>query len=359
MQFTNQSGGNITNWLWDFGDGITSNEQNPSHMYKEASHYTVSLTVTGPDGSDTETKNDYINVFRPYRPVANFEGKPTNGDAPMSVQFTDLSTAPATQIYHWEGSTSYLSFEAASYGGITEWAWDFGDGEISTERNPVHIYQQPGVYTVKLTVTGPGGSSDKRRYNYIHTTVPPVPVADFIGIPRKGNGPLTVKFIDQSTNVSNWLWDFGDGTTSTEQNPSHIYVHNNIGDYTVTLTVEGPSGSDTITKTNYIHVNMPAINVNINMSKSQVFRTWHTVTATITITKNDSAGQPLAAATVQGAWGGAYGGTVSGTTDANGRISFGTEWVGGGSTVTFTINKVIIGGQENDFSGETTDSIGI
>jgi len=359
VQLTDQSGGNITDWFWNFGDGKTSNEQHPSHMYQEMRHYTVSLTVTGPDGSDNETKSNYINVVRPWRPVANFEGQPTTGDAPMTVLFTDLSTCQAEQVFHYDNGTTYSTIDAASHGGISDWKWDFGDGEISTERNPVHIYQKPGTYTVKLTVTGPAGSSYKRRYSYIHTTVPPVPVADFMAIPRSGDGPLTVQFIDQSTNVSSWLWDFGDGTTSTEQNPSHIYMHNNISDYTVTLIVEGPSGSDTITKTNYIHVNMPPINVNIDMSKSQVFRTWHTVTATITITKNDATGQPLGAATVQGAWGGAYGGTVSGTTDANGRISFGTEWIGGGSTVTLTINKIKIGGKEYDFLGEITDSIRI
>ena len=358
VQFTDQSGGNITSWFWDFGNGNSSNEQHPSHMYEKVRHYTVSLTVTGPDGSDTETKNNYINVIKPYRPVANFKGEPTTGDAPMTVQFTDLSTCMAEQIFYEDWGTLYSTIESASYGGISDWSWDFGDGEISTERNPVHIYQIPGTYTVKLTVTGPGGSSNKDEHNYIHTTVPPVPVADFMGIPRSGDGPLTVQFIDQSTNVSSWLWDFGDGATSTEQNPSHIYMHNNISDYTVTLTIEGPSGSDTITKENYIHINMPPINVNIGMSKRRVFMNAYIVTAGITVTQNTPTGLPIGGATVEGSWSGGYGGTVSGTTNANGGVSFQTGWVGSGS-VTFTINKVIIGSEEYDFGGQISSSIGI
>jgi len=359
VQFTDESTGKITSWLWDFGDGMTSNQQNPLHTYGQICHYTVSLTVTGPSGSDTETKSDYINVFTPYSPVADFEGQPTDGYAPMRVQFTDLSTCTATIAHCWEDGTSYSTMDVASLGGITEWSWDFGDGEKSTEQNPVHTYQNPGAYSVRLTVTGPSGSGSKGKTSYIHTTIPPHPVADFVGIPRTGDGPLTVQFIDQSTNVNSWLWNFGDGTTSTEQNPSHTYMYQNNGDYTVSLTIQGPSGSDTKTKTNYIHLNTPSTYVNIEMSKQSVLRTWYTVTAVVTVTQGNPSGQPIGGATIEGTWGGAYGGTVSGTTDGNGRASFRTEWVGSGSSVTFTINKVIIGSKESDFAGVTRSSIGI
>jgi PKD repeat protein len=189
--------------------------------------------------------------------------------------------------------------------------------------------------------------------------MPSVPVANFTAKPRSGDGPLVVQFTDNSIgHVSSRLWDFGDGTTSTEQNPIHTYMYKNIADYTVSLSVTGMGGSDTETKTNYIHLNTPPIHVNIGMSKRREFQTWYTVTAGITVTQNTPSGLPIGGATVEGTWSGGYNGTVSGTTNANGGVSFQTGGVGSGS-VTFTINKVTIGSEEYDFAGVTSSSIGI
>jgi len=359
VQFTNQSTGNITSWLWDFGDGTTSIDPNPSHLYQEAYSYDVSLTVTGPDGSDTETKNNYIKLFIPSVPNADFTREPISINAPMTVQFTDKSTCPATTIMHTNGTIYITSMESAPYGGITNWSWDFGDGKTSTEQNPTHTYQDAGSYTVRLEVVGPGGSDTKIMKDYIHLTMPSVPVANFTAKPRSGDGPLVVQFTDNSSgHVSSRLWDFGDGTTSTGQNPTHTYMYKNIADYTVSLSVTGMGGSDTETKTNYIHLNIPPIYVNIGMSKRRVFMNSYTVTAGITVTQNTPTGLPIGGATVEGTWSGGYGGTASGTTNANGGVSFQTGWVGSGS-VTFTINKVIIGSKEHDFGGQISSSIGI
>ena len=361
VQFTDQSTGNITSWLWDFGDGTTSIEPNPSHVYQEAYSYTVSLTVTGPDGPDIETKNYYIRLFIPSVPDADFTREPISINTPMTVQFTDKSTCPATIINRENGNVSISSMESAPYGGITTWSWDFGDGETSTEQNPAHTYQDAGSYTVRLEVVGPGGSDFKVEKDYIQITMPSAPMANFTAKPRSGDGPLVVQFTDNSIgHVSSRLWDFGDGTTSTEQNPTHTYMYKNIADYTVSLSITGLGGSDTETKTNYIHLNTPAIHVNISMSKRRVFGTWYTVTSGITATQNTSSGLPIGGATIEGTWSGGYGGTVSGITDDNGGVSFvGTEWLGSGSSVTFTINKVIIGSKEYDFAGVTSSSIGI
>ena len=359
VQFTNQSTGNITSWLWDFGDGTTSIEPNPSHLYQDARTYNVSLTVTDKDGSDTETKNNYIKLFVPLVPVADFTKEPININAPMTVQFIDNSTCPATLIFHTNGTIYITSIETAPHGGITTWTWDFGDGQTSTEQNPAHTYQGPGTYTVRLTVAGPGGSDFKTEKDYIHLTMPLVPVANFKATPRSGDGPLVVQFTDNSAgHISSRLWDFGDGTTSTEKNPAHTYRYGNFADYTVSLSVTGMGGSDTETKTNYIHLNTPPIYVNIGMSKRQEFRTWHTVTAGITVTQNTPSGLPIGGATVEGTWSGGYGGAASGITNANGEVSFQTGWVGSGS-VTFTINKVTIGSEDYDFAGVTSNSIGI
>ena len=279
----------------------------------------------------------------------------------MTVQFTDQSTCLATIIMHTNGTLYITSMESAPYGGITTWSWDFGDGKTSTEQNPTHTYQGAGSYTVRLEVVGPSGSDTKIMKDYIHLTMPSAPVANFTAKPRSGDGPLVVQFTDNSIgHVSSRLWDFGDGTTSTEQNPTHTYMYKNIADYTVSLSITGMGGSDTETKTNYIHLNTPPIYVNIGMSKRRVFGTWYIVTAGITVTQNTPPGLPIGGATIQGTWSGGYSGTVSGTTNANGRVSFvGTQWVGSGGLVTFTINKVIIGSEEYDFTGVISSSTGI
>jgi hypothetical protein len=95
------------------------------------------------------------------------------------------------------------------------------------------------------------------------------------------------------------------------------------------------------------------------MLKNDIFRDWYEVTAVLTVTQFDPTGLPVGGATVEGTWSGGFGGVVSGVTNANGRINFKTPWVTRGSTVTFTINKVIVGGKEYDFAGTRSASIGI
>ncbi|MBA7612586.1 hypothetical protein ES703_19822 [subsurface metagenome] len=226
VDFTDQSTGTITGWEWDFGDGDTSTAQNPTHTYSDPGAYTVSLTITGPcANTDTETKVNYILVEGP--PTADFSADPMECVAPLTVDFTDLST-----------------------GTITEWHWDFGDGDTSTAQSPTHTYDDPGLYTVSLTVTGPCGDDMETKVDYIAVSVLN---ADFVGEPTECVAPLTVDFTDLSTGtISGWNWDFGDGDTSTAQNPTHTY--NDPGLYTVSLTITGPGGSDTETKVNYITV---------------------------------------------------------------------------------------------------------
>jgi PKD repeat protein len=232
VDFTDQSTGDITTWDWDFGDGSPhSGAQNPAHEYTAAGDYTVTLTVTGPCGSDAEVKTNYISVGETL--IAEFSGTPTSGCAPLTVDFTDEST-----------------------GDITTWDWDFGDGSPhSGEQNPSHQYAAGGDYTVTLTITGACGSDSETKTNYIQ--VDEAPTAEFYGSPLSGNAPLTVNFYDQSTgDVTSWDWDFGDGTPhSGDQNPVHEYTA--AGLYTVSLTVTGPCGSDAEVKTDYVEVTEP------------------------------------------------------------------------------------------------------
>ncbi|MDI6795195.1 MAG: PKD domain-containing protein, partial [bacterium] len=145
-----------------------------------------------------------------------------------------------------------VCFTNLSAGIIDSWLWNFGDGRTATDSSPCHTYTTDGSYTVSLRVSGTCGVDTETKVNYIEV-YPPEVEADFIAEPLSGCAPLTVDFSDSSTgDVLSWLWEFGDGDTSTVQNPQHMYT--NPGDYTVTLVVGGGCGSDSETKTAYIHV---------------------------------------------------------------------------------------------------------
>jgi PKD repeat protein len=153
VAFSDLSSGGPTSWSWSFGDGGTSTAQSPSHTYNAPGLYTVSLTVTSSAGSDTETKLDYVLVSAPPPPVAEFAGTPTDGSAPLTVAFSDLSS-----------------------GAPTSWSWSFGDGATSTEQSPTHTYSAPGLYTVSLTATNAVGSDTETKLDYISVSAPPAEV---------------------------------------------------------------------------------------------------------------------------------------------------------------------------------------
>ena len=232
VAFTDKSTGNPTAWKWNFGDGTSSTAKNPTHKYSKAGKYTVTLTAKNAAGSNTVKKSNYITVTTAAtKPVADFWGSQLSGNAPLKVTFKETSKeAP------------------------TAWKWDFGDGTYSTEKNPTHTYSKTGTYTVKLTATNEAGSSTKNKANYIKvTTGSKTPVADFWGTPISGKAPLKVTFKETSKGAPTaWKWDFGDGTSSTEKNPTHTY--SKTGTYTVKLTATNEAGSSTKNKANYIKV---------------------------------------------------------------------------------------------------------
>ncbi len=181
------------------------------------------------DQLHVEVKNDSgdkIDEFYVDRnPVAKFEADSTKGPPPLTVNFTDKST-----------------------GHRYQYDWDFGDGsEHSQERNPIYTYTVGGMYTVKLTISSAFNSST-------HTaTIHVGPIADFDADPKEGQLPLSVAFYDESKgDVLTYLWDFGDGTTSSEPQPVHEY--NDNGKFSVKLTVKGRTTSDTQTKQDLIKV---------------------------------------------------------------------------------------------------------
>jgi len=233
----------IVTWFWNFGDGGTSTARHPSHTYTAPGTYSVSLAVTSAHGSDTITRSSLITVGGGggggggIAPVASFSASPRTGTAPLRVQFTDTSNGNGRQI--------------------TGWLWEFGDGATSAQRNPEHTYTGIGTYTVSLRVTTSAGSNRRTEQNFITVTTGGTgPTANFEGTPRSGTAPLTVKFTDASTlgtgSSPDWLWNFGDGATSTARNPSHTYT--SPGTYTVTLRVRTSLGQNTATKLGYITV---------------------------------------------------------------------------------------------------------
>ncbi|RLD61457.1 MAG: hypothetical protein DRJ01_07890 [Bacteroidetes bacterium] len=233
IQFTDQSTNTPTSWSWDFGDGGISTEQNPTYAYNTAGTYTVSLEVTNDNGSDTLTKIDYItvNASGSSAPVAEFTANQTIINQGESISFTDQSTNTPTS-----------------------WSWDFGDGGTSTEQNPTYIYNTSGTYTVSLTATNDNGSNTETKTDYITVNaLGPLPTADFTANKTLILADETVIFTDQSTNTpTSWAWNFGDGNTSTIQNPSHTY--NTAGKYAVELIATNENGSDTLTMSYYIIV---------------------------------------------------------------------------------------------------------
>ena len=163
VQFTDLSTGGPVSWTWDFGDGESSTDQNPSHTYDTAGGYTVTLTVVNRQGtsSDPHSESNYITVDEATATptetatatatatesttlAAKFSGSPVNGSAPLTVTFTDAST-----------------------GSPDAWSWDFGDDSSSTDKNPAHTYQNSGLYTVTLKVSKSGDTDQTRKESYI------------------------------------------------------------------------------------------------------------------------------------------------------------------------------------------------
>ncbi|MBP2144796.1 PGF-pre-PGF domain-containing protein [Methanofollis sp. W23] len=242
VQFTDTSTGIYDTCVWTFGDGNSSGEQNPVYIYTVPGLYTVNLTISSGMQTDTETKEQYINITAaPPVLSANFMAVPQNGTAPLTVQFTDTST-----------------------GAPTSWLWDFKDGNFSTEQHPTHTYISSGLYNVNLTVSDGKTSSSYETMEYIEVYEPQLE-ASFTASPTTGTAPLTVQFTDASTGTpTSWQWTFGDGNTSDDRSPSYTYQH--AGTYTVNLTVTGSGGDDTTSTV--ITVNEPVPDLKASFTAS-------------------------------------------------------------------------------------------
>ncbi len=223
VTLTNNSTGNNLSYEWDFGDGTTTDVANPApKTYDDFGTYIISLVVENNYGCrDSVVQSVQID---PIPPIVDFTYAPDEGCAPLTVEFTNLS----------------------QYADENSYFWDFGDGQgTSRAVHPTYTYTQAGVYSVSLSATNIVGDTIREIKNDI-IEVYPNPIAAFIV-----KSPVVyipddpVYFRNDSRNASSFFWDFGDGTTSTEAQPVHMYEEEGI--YTISLVATNTYGcSDTV-----------------------------------------------------------------------------------------------------------------
>ncbi len=315
VQFTDVSnpfGANIVNWAWDFGDGTTSTQQNPTHTYSNSGSYITTLFITTNTGCvATKTKTVTIGTG----PTANFTFTPETCIG-FETQFTDISgTTYAAPIQNrlWDfgdgnfstlpnpvhtytlASTYNVSLAVTDLNGctstsikpvkifsqpianfsysitncnqiqfndlsicmdtlVTSWLWNFGDQSsgfqnVSNLKNPQHIYYQAGIYTITLISYSATGCSDT-TYQTLEIIIPTVEFESSVAC--NGNNTLfTDQTVSNGTPITNWFWQFGDGNTSSLKNPSNLYTF--AGNYSVILSVSNVQGCQA-SKTKVVYV---------------------------------------------------------------------------------------------------------
>ncbi|MCK5066653.1 MAG: PKD domain-containing protein [Bacteroidales bacterium] len=203
VTLVNLSSSGEWSYLWEFGDGDSDTVEEPGqHEYGTYGAFDISLATYSEHCSDNAVKTVTI---MPPSPVASFEHSPT-GCPPLEVNFFN----------HSEYADSYI--------------WDFDDGTFSTEPNPSHVFYQSKEYHVKLIAIGLAGSDTTEQIVYIAAN----PKALFTAYPTEATTLKQLfKFINNSIDAVSYLWDFGDGNTSTDENPSHTYEKGGV--YTITL----------------------------------------------------------------------------------------------------------------------------
>ncbi len=234
VSFTDKSKGNIMDWVWNYGDGVIETDQNPKHTYTEGGYYFVCLTVVNNWGI-TNTVCDYIQVA----PAA---GK----DCRANFIFTADSTSKTVR------------FTDKSFGKPDEWFWNFDDGTISSEQNPVYSFSESGVYLVYLSIANHTTNCASENAKLINVGMGYMGLEsdftyDIDTVSTKADS-YPVDFIGVSLGDGNKLkWDFGDGSfDTTSLQPTHTY--NAPGKYVVCLTISNPVTKDSDTKCDTLYV---------------------------------------------------------------------------------------------------------
>ena len=236
---------------WDFGDGRTSNDKDPSHTYTALGEYTVKLTITNRAGcKETVEKRAFIKIKSPTVTVANL---PTEGCVPLKV-------TPVVNV--------------TSVDPIVDYQWNFGDGTTATGRTPSHTYTTTGVYTVTLTYKTAGGCTNTLTFAD-GVKVGDKPNVNFTVTPTDFCASVAAQFTDLSTAtppVNRWLWNFGDGTTSNLRDPSHVFA--DIGEFDITLTAFSNGCPSTLMIPKMVNVKPPIAIFSVDMCSDPFTKTF-------------------------------------------------------------------------------------
>ncbi len=242
VDFTDMTPGTVTTWLWEYNkDGAgwvtfdDTDDATPQYEFTDVGTYAIRLTAETATEEGTHTKDGYIAVAGGV--VADFSGTPLTGTAPLSVTFTDSSTAT---------------------NAITSWVWEYqrnGAGWVSfsTAEDPSFEFTLGGTYDIRLTVTNADGTDTLERIGYVVVTGGVV--ADFTGTPLSGAIPFNVVFTDASTGTiaaRTWEYRRNNGAWvefSSIEDPTLAITQS--GTYDIRLTVSG-SGSDTLIRSAYV-----------------------------------------------------------------------------------------------------------
>ena len=229
VEFQDLSTGAPDAWLWDFGNGNSSSLQNPTVIYANSGIYDVTLISSNSFTNDSKVSNGLIKVYD--KPISEILiNSPVNGCMPLMVVFEHISLTNSS---------------------IVNWQWDFGDGGASNLQHPIYDYTSDGSFSVSLLVTDLNGcQSLSTQLNLVD--VYELPVADFTAdIPFSCNPTELVAFTNNTIGLANYIWSFGDGSSSVLENPTYNYA---AGVYSVTLLAKLGTCIDTLVKTNYIEV---------------------------------------------------------------------------------------------------------
>lgn len=322
IQFTDQSTpgqGSITSWAWDFGDGATSNQESPEHTYTQTGYFDVTLKVTNSEGcSYGTTVSRYLRVVGGIQPAFAFNQSSTSCTAPFIGQLLNQSAGPGNLSFAWTISNGaspansadtspvvtfpstgqynvvlqvgsslgcnasvqqtlpFSNFSAILNGPTTACVntpatysdgstpapntitWNFGDGTSSNTSSVSKTFSATGSYPVKVVNTY--STCADSTVETVQVVNPPTAAFTSTPSPASACKPsLTVNFTDQTTPTPiGWLWDFGDGQTSTQQNPSHTYT--TPGNFNVSLTATGAGGcTNSLEKITLVQIQAPTV----------------------------------------------------------------------------------------------------
>lgn len=314
ITFTNLST-NGDRWFWEFGDGGTSIEQNPNHLYADTGYFDVKLTIWNNGCISTLEIPNYIHITPPIPGFTISRNCNTDrtfiinensigadslfweyGDGTTGINFHNHShtytnngtyTIKLTVFNFSTGcsrsssitftiSDPIINFDATPTNGCAalstlfnntafvdstfSFLWKFGDGATDTSKNPLHTYNLPGIYDVTLILIDEYGCKDslvRHRYITVNGLIPNANIQPAYGCP-----PLLINFNDNTLGAISWLWDFGDGNISNSQNISHTYTL--FGQHDIKLIVSDGICTDSTLFTNIINVTAPEVNFSIS-----------------------------------------------------------------------------------------------